>query len=263
LGSLFSMKKIYIGRRFRPWGFAKKKINHRDKVCGRYSIVAKAKEIMERFSAEVAESYKPHYNAAPSQLLPVITSESPSGVSTFYWGLAPFLAKNKGVSERIINLRAEGILDKPVFRKALQTQRCLVLADGFYEWKKLGKKTSIPYRFVRKDKALFSFAGIWEEYEDISGSAFHTFSILTTSPNEVVNPIHDRMPVILNPVTEKIWINQNATEQELISTLHALPAIEMESYTVSHRVNSVKNDDAYLILPTPPTDQLGNLTLFG
>jgi putative SOS response-associated peptidase YedK len=232
-------------------------------VCGRYSIVAKAEEIAERFSVEVLPSYLPHYNAAPSQLLPVITSESPRGVSTFYWGLVPQLAGNKSVSERIINVRAETILQKPVFRNALKNQRCLVPADGFYEWKKLGKKTTIPYRFIRKDKSLFAFAGIWEEYEDLNGTTLHTFSILTTEPNEVVSPIHDRMPVILSPQAEKIWLAPNTAEAELVNVLKAFPAQEMESYTVSHRVNSVKNDDHYLLMPTPPTDQLGNLTLFG
>ena len=152
-------------------------------MCGRYTIVAKAEEIASRFSVEVPSFYQPHYNAAPSQLLPVITSENPSGVSLFYWGIPPVQSRNKGVSERIINLRSEGILEKPVFRKALQSRRCLVPADGFYEWKKIGKKITTPYRFIRRDKTIFSFAGIWEEYEDLSGSAFHTYSILTTGPN--------------------------------------------------------------------------------
>ena len=232
-------------------------------MCGRYSIVAKAEEIAQRFSVEVPPSYQPHYNAAPSQLLPVITSESQGGVSTFYWGLAPLLARNKSVSERIINIRSETILEKSMFRKALKSQRCLVPADGFYEWKKLGKKTSIPYRFILKENSIFAFAGLWEEYEDLNGVAFHTFSILTTEPNEVVSPVHDRMPVILNPQSEKIWMDPRALEAELVSILNPFPGQEMESYTVSHRVNSAKNDDRYLLLPTPPTDQLGNLTLFG
>lgn len=232
-------------------------------MCGRYTIVAKAEEIAYRFSVVVPESYQPHYNAAPSQLLPIITSESPGGISTFYWGISPELSRNKGVSERIINLRSESILEKPVFRKALMTRRCIVPSDGFYEWKKLGKKTITPYRFIRKDKALFAFAAIWEEYEDISGVFFHTFSILTTSPNEIVAPVHNRMPVILNPQTEKIWLNVSAKEDDLIQTMKPLPTEEMESYTVSHRVNAVKNDDKYLIVPAPPVDQHGNLTLFG
>jgi putative SOS response-associated peptidase YedK len=232
-------------------------------MCGRYSIVASADEIASRFEVEVPAYYQPHYNAAPSQLLPVITSENPAGISVFYWGLTPSLSKNKGVSERIINLRSESILDKPVFKKALNTRRCLVPADGFYEWKKLGKKTTIPYRLVRTDKRLFAFAGVWEEYEDVTGAAAHTFSILTTAANKVVAPIHDRMPVILQSHFEKTWLNALATEEQLIAALLPLPSEELESYTVSPRVNSVKNDDAYLLLPAPPADQHGNLTLFG
>jgi len=232
-------------------------------VFERYSIVANAEEIAFRFSVEVPESYQPHYNAAPSQLLPIITSDSPAGVSTFYWGLAPDFSRNKGVSERIINLRAESILEKPAYRKALQTRRCLVLADGFYEWKKLGKKTTIPYRFTRKDKKIFAFAGIWEEYEDLTGASFHTFSIFTTTSNEAVSPIHDRMPVILSQESEKIWLTPSINESDLLQILQPFPADELESYTVSPRVNQVKNDDAYLIRPAPPADQHGNLTLFG
>lgn len=212
---------------------------------------------------DVTPSYEAHYNAAPSQLLPVITSENPSGVSTFYWGLSPERSRNKGVSERIINLRAESILEKPVYRNALLSRRCLIPADGFYEWKKLGKKTTIPYRISKKDNMLFAFAGIWEEYEDLSGSAFHTFSILTTAPNAIVAPIHDRMPVILSRENEKVWLHPTSNEQALMRAIQSIPNNDLEAYTVSHRVNNVKNDDAYLILPAPAADQHGNLTLFG
>lgn len=232
-------------------------------MCGRYTIVARADEIASRFSVEVPSFYQPHYNAAPSQLLPVITSENPEGISLFYWGIPPDRSRNRGVSERIINLRSESILEKPVFRRALQSRRCLVPADGFYEWKQLGRKTTIPYRFTRKDKGIFSFAGVWEEYEDLAGSAFHTFSILTTEPNSVVAPIHDRMPVILSRQSEKTWLAPSSQESELIIAMEPLRSEELESYTVSHRVNSVKNDDVTLILPAPATDQRGNLTLFG
>jgi putative SOS response-associated peptidase YedK len=232
-------------------------------MCSRYTIVAKADEIASRFSVEVLSHYKPNYNAAPAQLLPIITSHDQQGISTFYWGLVPSLSKNKNVSERIINMRAELVGEKPVLRRALQSRRCIVPADGFYEWKRIGKKTHIPYRFVRKDRALFSFAGTWEEYEDVAGTTYHTFSIFTITPNELVSTIHDRMPVILTKDSEKIWLNKNADEDILMDALKPLPSDQMEVYTVSSKVNSQANNDATLILPAPAQDQHGNLTLFG
>jgi putative SOS response-associated peptidase YedK len=225
--------------------------------------VANAEELASRFSVEVPSHYVANYNAAPSQLLPIITSDSPNGISTFYWGLAPALSKNKIVSERIINMRAESVLDKAVFRRALKTNRCLVPADGYYEWKRIGKKTTTPYRFVRKDRALFSFAGLWEEYEDVSGAAFHTFSIFTTPANDLVTPIHDRMPVILQKESEEVWLSKTADENALVDLLKPYPADVMDAYTVSPRVNSILNTGPSLIIPAPAQDQYGNLTLFG
>ena len=232
-------------------------------MCSRYTIVAKADEIASRFSVHVPQNFQPNYNASPSQLLPVITSDEPEGISIFYWGLAPSLSKNKNVSERIINMRSEIINEKPVLRRALQSRRCIVPADGFYEWKKIGKKTNIPYRFRRKDKSLFAFAGLWEEYEDVSGFNYHTFSIFTITPNDLISEMHDRMPVILNQSSEKIWLSKNSGETELINTLKTFPSDQMEAYTVSSKVNSQLNNDATLILPAPAQDQHGNLTLFG
>lgn len=231
-------------------------------MCNRYTLIAKAEEIASRFSVEVPEHYQASYNAAPSQLLPVITSESPAGLSTFYWGLAPFMSKNKVISERIINFRSESVLEKPVYKRAVQSRRCLIPADGYYEWKKIGKKLTTPYRFIRRDKMLFSFAGIWEEYEDISGTSNHTFSIFTTAANNVVSPVHDRMPVILTPESEKIWLSSTTDEQILARVLIPLASDKMDVYTVSSRINSIDNNDRSLILPAPAQDQYGNLTLF-
>ena len=145
-------------------------------MVDRYSITAPLQKLAERFSVDVPEGYVPRYNAAPSQLLPVITTDSPEGVSFFYWGIAPAWAKNKSISERIINLRADQLSERPIALKTLKKRRCIIPADGFYGWKKVGKKTSIPYRFTLKSKALFSFPGIWEEYDDDEGNFFHTFT---------------------------------------------------------------------------------------
>lgn len=232
-------------------------------MCSRYSIVAQAQDIADRFQVDVPDFYKPHYNAAPTQLLPVVTHDSPQGISHFYWGAEPARARNKALSERIINTRVEWLSEKPVLKKALMQRRCVVFADGFYDWKRVGKKLSIPYRFVRQDRALFAMAGIWEEYEDEAGDHAHTFSIFTTIANQVVETVAERMPAMLTPEAEKLWLNPQASEAQLLQLLRPYPAEWMDLYSVSHRLNSAEVDLPSLILPAPPADQYGNLTLFG
>jgi putative SOS response-associated peptidase YedK len=231
-------------------------------MIDRYSITATQDKIRERFSADIPELLQPRYNAAPTQLLPVITSDAPQGIGTFYWGTSPEWSKNKQLSEKIINVRAEQISEKVSLQKALLKKRCIVPADGFYAWKKAGKKTMIPYRFVTKDQDVFSFAGFWDEYEDTDGIEFHTFTIITTSSNEIIAPIHDRMPVILNRDTEKIWLDKNSDESTLMSLLIPYPALSINLYSVSPRISDSSTDVPSLITPAPPADQHGNLTLF-
>lgn len=231
-------------------------------MIDRYTMTAKLERIRERFDADVPDFVQARYNAAPTQLLPVLTTTSPQGVSTFYWGTSPEWAKNKTLSEKIINVRAEQIQDKISLRKALMKSRCIIPADGFYGWKKAGKKTLIPYRFVMKNQDLFSIAGLWDEYEDTSGHEFHTFTMITTQANEMVSSVCDRMPVILDKETEKIWLDKNTQEEELMKILIPYPASETNLYSVSPRINDTNADVPSLIIPAPPADQHGNLTLF-
>lgn len=232
-------------------------------MCGRYSLSKSKIELEERFQAEMLPDFQPRYNIAPTQLVPVITSQSPKGFSFFYWGITPDFGKNKPVAQKLINARAELVNDKISFKSSFEKRRCLIPADGFYEWKKLGKKTKIPYRFTLREDELFAFAGIWEEYETVSGEIQHTFLILTTSPNEIVSEIHDRMPVILNRQMEKKWLDNYTSESELLAMLQPYPSDQMLSYTVSPLVNSVQNDVPSIIRKTSPADQHGNYTLFG
>lgn len=228
----------------------------------RYSLHAATKQIATRFQIEEPETFKPRYNAAPSQLLPVITHESPQGFSYFYWGTAPQWSKNKAIAERIINTRGELIKDKPVLKKNLKTHRCLVPADGFYAWKKVGKKTTVPWRIVLKSKEMFSFAGIWEEYDDHEGNSFHTFSIITITAEKWIAEITERMPVIFSKEDEKIWLDKNTSEDQLIALLKRYPSDLLEGYNVSPAINLVDKDVPSMIIPTPAADQFGNLTLF-
>lgn len=228
----------------------------------RYTISAARQELVERFHIEDPETFKPRYNAAPAQILPLITHESPQGFSYFYWGSAPKWANNKSFAERIVNTRAEWINEKPVLKKTLKTNRCLIPADGFYAWKKVGKKTMVPWRFTLKSKALFSMAGLWEEFEDAEGNAFHTFSIITIPSSLWIVDITERIPVIFGVEQEKIWLNKQTDESGLLALLNQNAATQLEAYHVSPLINSIEKEGAYLIKPTPATDQFGNLTLF-
>lgn len=231
-------------------------------MVDRYSLTASANAIHERFSVEVQDFFKPRYNIAPSQLLPVITSSGRQGLSWFYWGRPPQFAKSKNLGEKIINLPSETLRERPVLKKVLFRHRCIIPADGFYGWKKVGKKTAIPYRFTVNDQPLFSFAGIWEEFEDENGTVVHTFTIITVAANELVLPSSERMPVMLNQAQEEIWLSIASTETQLIQVLEPYAASRMNLYTVSHAISNPKNDFPSIILPTPASDQHGNLTLF-
>ena len=231
-------------------------------MCGRYTIIAKAKEIEKRFHVEVPESYSARYNAAPTQILPVITNENPEGVSFFQWGLVPKWAKDKSIGSKLINARSETITEKPSFKNPFKQRRCLVIADGYYEWRRSSKKSKIPYRILLKSRELFAFAGLWEEYEDGDLHLVHSFTIITTQAIPAISMIHERMPVILEPKSEQLWLSSSTTTEDRLSVLKAYDGQKIEYYTISSMVNSVTNDTHQLIIPTPPADQFGNLPLF-
>jgi putative SOS response-associated peptidase YedK len=231
-------------------------------MVDRYSLTTPATLLAERFSVEVPDHYKQRYNAAPTQLLPVITSSGSSGISWFYWGRPPHFAKNKNLSEKIINLTAETLLERPALKKMLTQNRCIILADGFYVWKKVGKKTAIPHRATEVAQKPFSFAGLWEEFEDEDESMVHAFTILTVPSNDLILPFSERMPAIFDNVQEEIWLNPQSSEIELANILKAYPSNKMGIYTVSSLINNSAKDHPSLILPAPASDQHGNLTLF-
>ena len=227
----------------------------------RYTLTVNHEQVQQRFKVEVQEFYKPHYNAAPTHLLPVILLGS-KGLSFFYWGTPPGWAKNKNVSEKLINVRAESFTERPAIRKVLKKYRCIIPADGFYGWKKVGKKTVIPHRFTTADQSLFSIAGIWEEFEDNEGQMHHTFMLITVEANSLVKPVTERMPAMLDKNQEALWLSEESTEEELLKTLSPYAKEKMSLYTVSPRINDITVDVPSLIIATPPADQFGNLTLF-
>lgn len=230
-------------------------------MCGRYTVSANKEKLAKRFQVSIPEAYTPRYNAAPTQSLPVITNVQPDTLSFFHWGLIPAWAKNKSISQKLINARAETLDEKASFKQALRQRRCLVPADGFYEWKQLGKKTKTPYRFALASGEPFAFAGLWEAFEE-DGNNNATFTIITTEPNEMVRDVHDRMPVILRKEDEALWLGDSGEAEDLLKVLNTYPTGQMTRYTVSIRVNKVENDAPDLIQAAPASDQFGNYTLF-
>ncbi|HMP99057.1 MAG TPA: SOS response-associated peptidase [Cyclobacteriaceae bacterium] len=227
----------------------------------RYSLSLSQEKLQQRFGVDVPDYYKPVYNAAPTQLLPIITAEHPEGISMFYWGIPPEQAKDKAVSTRLLHTKAEGFTEKAYLKRMLKKNRCIIPADGYYEWKASGKKSRIPYRVCLNNKEAFSFAGIWEEYETEEGDV-HTFTIITTLANASVAEMNDRMPVIFDKQQEKVWLDPNTSESDLINLLKPIAAEKLFSYTVSPRVNNTKNNDEALLKQAPAADQFGNLSLF-
>ncbi|MFQ5821209.1 MAG: SOS response-associated peptidase [Candidatus Heimdallarchaeota archaeon] len=215
-------------------------------LCGRFSIAIRPAALKKRFDAELGDSFTPRYNAAPGQDLPVILNRSPKKIQLCRWGFIPSWQKKVPTGARLINARAETIMEKRTFQRAFQKQRCLVLADGFYEWKKTPQRR-IPYRFVLHDEAPFAFAGIWSQWTGTDQSVVTSFSIITTDANAVVADVHHRMPVLLQPQDEASWLTM--PPEDAITLLNPYPSDLMRAYPVSPRVNSPVNDDPSVIKP--------------
>ncbi|MFS0865138.1 SOS response-associated peptidase [Fredinandcohnia sp. 179-A 10B2 NHS] len=221
-------------------------------MCGRFTLFAEYNEIIDRFSIEAAIDaglYVPSYNIAPSHsVLSVINDGNKNRLGFLRWGLIPSWAKDEKIGYKMINARAETISEKPSFRQAYNSRRCLIIADSFYEWKRKDDKTKIPIRIKLKSNKMFAMAGIWERWTSPSGDTVYSCSVITTEPNELMNEIHDRMPVILKKEDEKTWLNPAIqVSPEISKLLKPLPAHLMEAYEVSSLVNSPRNNSPNLI----------------
>jgi putative SOS response-associated peptidase YedK len=215
-------------------------------MCGRFVKTSSGEELSRRFGFDDIPSgnlFEPHYNIAPSQEHPIlIVSEDHRKVSPMKWGLVPYWAKDLKIGHKMINARSEGIEEKPSFRMPLRKRRCLVIADGFYEWCKPDKKTKVPHFFKLKSGEPFAFAGLWDLWNK-DGQILKTFTIITTTPNELMKPIHNRMPVILKEADEGKWLDPEIEDpKNVLPLLKPYPSDEMECIKVSSLVNSPKND---------------------
>ena len=217
-------------------------------MCGRYSLTSPLEAVQQLFDVTGGGNLAPRYNIAPTQTVPVVRRDdaAPSGreLAQLAWGLVPSWAKDPTMGARMINARAETVAEKPSFRSAYRRRRCLVPADGFYEWKKEngGKQ---PYRIAFADNRPFAFAGLWEHWQGRDGSEIESFTIITTEANDQLRPIHHRMPVILDPGAYGAWLEVDNDDGAALLKPYA--GAELDAYPVSRHVNSPRNDDAECI----------------
>lgn len=219
-------------------------------MCGRFTLSQSAEAIASVFQLNQVPTLEPRYNIAPTQPVSTVlqtTAQKERQFQMWRWGLIPAWAKDATIGAKLINARAETVAEKPSFRSAFRHRRCLVVADGFYEWRRQeGKKQ--PFYFRMHNGQPFAFAGLWEHWQDPDGEAIASVTIITTAANELLQPIHDRMPVILNPKDYDLWFDPALQKSEhLQQLLQPYSAAAMISYPVSTKVNKPTNDTPELI----------------
>ncbi|MCU0484646.1 MAG: SOS response-associated peptidase [Anaerolineales bacterium] len=221
-------------------------------MCGRFTLTLDPGELKEAFpDIQFPSDFSPRYNIAPSQPVAVISNAAPSQVSFYTWGLIPSWAKDPAIGSRMINARAETLAEKPSFRTPLRRRRCLILADGFYEWQEIpGSKAKQPIFIHLKDRRPFAFAGLWDLWHAPDASLIYSCTIITTQPNALMEPIHNRMPAILPASSYAAWLEPGERQPAELSRLLApYPAEDMAAYPVSRLVNSPAVDEPACIAP--------------
>lgn len=222
-------------------------------MCGRFTLTeVDADLVIEQFGLDGVPEWPPRYNIAPTQPVATVLYDAETRhneLVLMHWGLIPSWSKDPSIGSRMINARGETVHEKPSFRSALRRRRCLVLADGFYEWQKQADGSKIPQYITLHDHALFAFAGLYEFWTDReSGGTVTTCTIITTTANELIANVHDRMPVILPREDYASWLNPAHTDPaDVMPYLRPFPADEMTYYPVSRAVNNPRNDSPELI----------------
>lgn len=218
-------------------------------MCGRFAVEIPPEILTEIFGLAEPPAVPPRYNVAPTQQVPVIreSAEGMNRLDYLHWGLIPSWAKDRSVGSKMINARSETVSEKPSFKQAVRYRRCLILASGFYEWLREGK-AKLPHYFHIRDNGPMVFAGLWDRWKSPEGGAAESCTILTTAANPLVEPIHDRMPVILHPTEYRTWLDRTITDPAGLAHLfQPYPADLLAIRPVSPLVNSHKNDTAQLI----------------
>jgi putative SOS response-associated peptidase YedK len=216
-------------------------------MCGRFTLTVDIATVARAFQVEPTLQTEPRYNVAPTQQVVTVLCDETKHLALLRWGLIPSWAKDESIGNKMINARAETLAEKPSFKRLLTSKRCLVVADGFYEWKKEGRSKT-PMYFTLKSKEPFAFAGLWDTWHSPDGEPIRTCTLITTQPNDLVSPVHDRMPAILTPDLREEWLDPKLRDHEqLLSFLKAYPAEEMTVRPVSRLVNSPQSEGAELI----------------
>lgn len=219
-------------------------------MCGRYTLSQSEESIAAAFGITAIPKLLPRYNIAPTQPVPTVLlrNESQRQLQLLHWGLIPSWAKDPRMGAKMINARAETIAEKPSFRSAFRRRRCLIVADGFYEWQRRDKRKQ-PYYFRVGAGELFAFAGLWEHWQNAAGDEIESCTIVTTDPNDLMQSIHDRMPVILHPQDYDRWLDPATESSRLLELLRPFEANEMQHYPVSLEVNNPRHDSPNCIQP--------------
>ncbi len=222
-------------------------------MCGRFTLTIDPGELRDAVQGLLIPDveFSPRYNIAPTQPIAVIPNTGENRLDFFVWGLIPSWAKDPTIGSRLINARSESLAEKPSFRSSFRRKRCLILADGFYEWRVMnGSKIKQPVYIHLKNKKLFAFAGLWDTWFSPEGSEIKSCTIITTQANSLIAPFHDRMPVILNQSAYSIWLDTHEKQPETLSPLlQPYPADGMALYDVSRMVNDPANDRAECVTP--------------
>ena len=221
-------------------------------MCGRFTLTVDPAEFQDKFgNFTFPKKFAPRFNIAPTQPVLAVPNNDKFKADFFVWGLIPMWAKDPSIGNRLINARGETVAEKPSFRGSLKYKRCLIFADGFYEWKtQPGKKTKTPFYIHMRDRKPFAFAGLWDTWNSSNGSLIRSCTLITTEPNELMAMIHDRMPVILHPRDYAKWLEPSAqTPDQVLPFIKPFPADAMDAYPVSTLVNKASRDLPELVVP--------------
>lgn len=233
-------------------------------MCGRMTAKTPAEALQREFQLASIEGVElqARYNLAPTQPVPVVANTGERRLELYRWGLVPAWAKDVAIGNKLINARADTLAEKPSYRQAYKKRRCLMLVDGFYEWR-TDADGKTPFHIHRKDGRPFALAGLWEEWTDPEGQRLRTCAVITTGPNALMRSIHDRMPVILPPDAQAQWLSQGDKKPEELAPLLVPYAMDdLEAIQVSRMVNSPKNDRPECVLPVDaPSRQVQRVLL--
>lgn len=218
-------------------------------MCGRFTLTINPEDSFGE--VDFPDQFAPRFNIAPTQPILAVPNDARNKADFFLWGLIPSWSKDPSIANKLINARGETLAEKPSFRGSFKHKRCLIPADGFYEWKaQTGAKTKTPYFIHMKDRKPFAFAGLWDEWQSPAGAAVRTCTIITTAPNELMSTLHNRMPLILDEKNYADWIDPAPrTPDSLLQLIQPFPADKMSAYAVSTLVNSPGSDRAEMVVP--------------